>query len=83
MQSKRSLHFRPRGNTSVLATWMADLGGIMLSQTLQGIDLILIPSIARDKIVRMGLFSRRGSTCSARAGVAARGKFMGQKMERN
>ena len=45
---------------------------------LQRIKLISITSIALDKILRMSLFSRRGSVCSARGGVAAEGTSWGE-----
>ena len=37
------------------------------------IELIVTPSIAQDNIVRIVLFSRRGSHCSARGGLAVEG----------
>ena len=52
---------------------MADLRAIMNilhTPTKRG---VLIPSIPLEKIVRMSIFSRRDSNCSARDGVVAEG----------
>ena len=43
------------------------------------IELILTPSIGLDTIVRIILFSRRGSHCSARGGVTAEGTSWDKK----
>ena len=56
------------------------LGALLISHSVQRIGFIRIPSIALDKIGRIGLFSSRGSNRNARGGVAAEGTSWGEKM---
>ena len=56
-------------------------GACLLSHLLQRIELILTRSTALDTIVRIIPFSRRGSHCSARGGVAAEGTSRNKNVE--